>query len=574
MKLLPIAAICFLLGTAGGWHTRGPSPAEASTTTENARVSPRQARSRQKAQKVGVPADVAARLAPIYAAKTPAERLRATIHLARTLPVSEMARWFDNKWFDSRKGSDGNVFSEITRNRWMEEEPEGLLNHVRLRNWNNLNDIAERWARQDPDRALAYLDSGIHGDEKDRLKMAMLGGLTEARPDLVLAAAAEHTGNENYQWREIFKKLAHHDPSALENADLGPGMKSIARQALLSAALDRDFNGEITRRIGSSEGQALIATVLQEDYNLARKVSSDLLARMGTLPPELLEKLGSASHSLVSNDPLAWLNADLASLNLSPEVARRFERDALSHLTYKDPEEVLRRLGQSEFDQNQGVQLASQALNRLKNTDPAKAAEWQARLLATAPDPEYAAALQAQFTQRDQTKPATAADIFRMFEANTSPNSGWQLANTIQSATPAARLEFQARLKSMESHEVAALAHKIESRQLAPEIQAPLLSAAIQHPRETTEEDNQRGRNTAEMAAVNLATTWVVKDPAAASRWAASLPAGEARLWTLRNLVANWAPYDTPAANAWLATLPPADQTDVREFLKGESQQR
>jgi hypothetical protein len=67
--------------------------------------------------------------------------------------------------------------------------------------------------------------------------------------------------------------------------------------------------------------------------------------------------------------------------------------------------------------------------------------------------------------------------------------------------------------------------------------------------------------------ASHFAVNWAKNDPAAASDWVQSLPAGDARQWAQKNLAANWAQVDPEATDRWLGTLSAAERTQVREFM-------
>lgn len=61
----------------------------------------------------------------------------------------------------------------------------------------------------------------------------------------------------------------------------------------------------------------------------------------------------------------------------------------------------------------------------------------------------------------------------------------------------------------------------------------------------------------------HLAERWAAKNPAAAARFAQSLPAGETRWAVLASVVQRWREYDVVAASAWLNTLEPTPDHDA-----------
>jgi DNA-directed RNA polymerase subunit F len=68
--------------------------------------------------------------------------------------------------------------------------------------------------------------------------------------------------------------------------------------------------------------------------------------------------------------------------------------------------------------------------------------------------------------------------------------------------------------------------------------------------------------------ASEYASRLAFRDPASASQWVATLPAGEARLWAQKNVGRNWAVYDPKAAGQWVASLPAGARSEVRAFME------
>ena len=71
--------------------------------------------------------------------------------------------------------------------------------------------------------------------------------------------------------------------------------------------------------------------------------------------------------------------------------------------------------------------------------------------------------------------------------------------------------------------------------------------------------------------ASKLATDWARDDPQAASRWAQSLPAGDTRLWVMKNVAKQWAEYEPSVAATWTRALPAAERAAVEAYLAEES---
>jgi hypothetical protein len=72
-----------------------------------------------------------------------------------------------------------------------------------------------------------------------------------------------------------------------------------------------------------------------------------------------------------------------------------------------------------------------------------------------------------------------------------------------------------------------------------------------------------------------FAATWAGQEPAKAAAWAADLPTGPAREWSLKNVARAWQGYSDSEAQTWINTLPTSDQAAVETFLqRKESKQR
>ncbi len=191
MKLPPahflVPAVCAAFAFAG-WHVAGEKN-PASTAASAVEAPPRQIK-RSSPRTSGardMPAEVRERLARIHAARTPEDRMRATIELAHSLSVSEMERWYVAEWFNFDDGMESNVFYRITRARWLAEDPAGLMAYSLRRNSDKTHEVAGQWAKQDPAAALAFLVS-TKKDPTDfqRLVYAMAGPLAAVDPALAL----------------------------------------------------------------------------------------------------------------------------------------------------------------------------------------------------------------------------------------------------------------------------------------------------------------------------------------------------------------------------------------------------
>lgn len=190
---LPSLVFC-TAALAGWWQANLPGNPDVSNPSAVPTRSSRPPRPPRNASRKAEPEHVRRLLAPVRAARTPEERQRAAIHLALTLPVAELAAWFDAEWYPFRDGIDVNVFYRLTRQRWQEEDPAGYLNRALVKKPDDTNEAAHLWAKRDPEAALAWLHALT--DPRDFTAMAdsVYYSLAMARPALALAEIAKLRG--------------------------------------------------------------------------------------------------------------------------------------------------------------------------------------------------------------------------------------------------------------------------------------------------------------------------------------------------------------------------------------------
>lgn len=565
--ILPIAMI--LLGGAIGFLSVPNGPIHAQE--ESTRLSPRKARDRSRSTTHAVPPEIAEKLRPIHTAKNPAERLRAVIHLANTLPIGELAKWYDAKWLTLQDGGDLNVFYEITRNRWIAEDPGSILDRARLKNWSNLGDITTRIAQTNPDFALEYLETVKNPSDRKNLLANMAQGLGESRPEALLHLAATQFDSTQgtYTWASAFLAIAKSQPGLLENPALPPELRNLARTSLTSTRLEANFGAELSNLLKSPTGLSDLTAIL-EDYNFSRKHSSSLLDHLAQLPPDWLNHLGQRSYYLGQKDPASWITTDLEALGMIESTAKDLRQRAWQQLASGTPSEffaLYNKLNKEPIESQ--INAISNALRTLTWKNQGQAQEWLDYYLARTDDENTRKILRDSVSQADTSEKLDPESLReRLKDAN---NDAGQLSNLpydLSNAGPQVMQEFRSSVTSMTTEEQAKFARNYSEHDLSRfpiDIQANLIEAMIQHPPDEPTENLERR---IWYQASQLATSWGTEDPVAASRWVTQLPAGEPRQWALRNLATSWMPYEPAAAEAWLKKLPAADQTDVRQFLE------
>jgi hypothetical protein len=566
---------------AGWWQADRPGNPDASNPSAVPTRSSRPPRPPRHASRKAEPDHVRRLLAPVRAARTPEERQRAAIQLALTLPVAELAAWFDAEWYPFRDGIDVNVFYRLTRQRWQEEDPAGYLNRALVKKPDDTNEAASLWAKRDPEAALTWL----HGltDPRDFTAMAdsVYSGLAKARPALALAEIVKLRGrlpNAESTLQGMLAELAGNSAAALRQAATTwpVELREMAGQALACDLLKRDFAAGIAEFQGRDNGRALFLKALNSDRALAAK----LVDSVGSLPEGWFAAAvkQSGGWSLVNQNPERWMQVDLAALGLDEATAADFREATLKSLASKDPAAALRAVDTVGMGEPERQSLRESIFRTMAYRNPEEA---QA-MLAQLSDPtmiarceEFLESLKSGGT-KPKVLPSPAEWVTNLGTPGSSEGRSpsllyeakatWDLDSVKEARTAFAQLpaEQKARAASQLS-----LGQGIEEM---PELRADAFRWMLENPPSATDAGATADRETGLLrGASQLATGWARDDPQAASRWAQSLPAGDTRLWVMKNVAKQWAEYEPSAAATWTRALPAAERAEVEAHLADES---
>lgn len=574
-----LATACFAAFALAGWKAAAPEKQATPgvSTAPSAKASKRGPRT---AGKSAMPEDVRQRLAAIHGARTPDERLRATLALAHSLPVSEMERWYKADWFDFHDNMDSNLFFRITRARWLAEDPEGLMTYFLRRNSDKTYEMAERWAQQDPHAALAFMQGVKNQNDIQRIAPSIAGPLAQADP---AAAAAEVLrlqklfGNgESYAVTDLIGELALHAPDLLEaeSATWPVGIQKTAREALVAASLKKDFATGIATLRDAPDGKNRFLAAMESDSNLIKE-----MAKNPTSLPDgwFAEAASSNPYYLVNEDPGKWIDTDLAAMGFDESQAIRLRSYAMSYLGQKDPDRALALLEGDTLDQSQRNDLLSNTLSYLATKDKARAEAWIATLTDPQEIEQARQALENASAEAENKTPPTPAEWLSGL-VDKSESAMWQYARLTQSWDRDQLAAATAEFAGLPADQKSSIASKLANANQGS-TPTPLLAEAIRHLLENpVAPDPATERNGAGTVLVrstsNLASTWGREDPVAAGRWVRSLPPGDERLWAAKNLAAQWAEYEPAAARQWAAALPADERKEVVDYLDTGSAQK
>ena len=586
------AFLGFLAMVVIGWKLADePAQPTASQPEISARPAERPTRSTRRS---GPPDAVRQRMAALRAIASPTERLRATMALAKSLPVSEIPAWLDGRWFNAGEGFDLILFNKLLKERWQLEDPEGLLAWSFKNNSSQARSTLTSWAKTDPQRALTYLKE--HPNRE--LEIQVLTEISKQNPAQALQALGElpaagksNSGMGDYYLQQLLQQLAKSSPTALETAlaSLSPALRKLAESALIGNRMATSFDTEIRKLWERPDGWKIFEQLSDNGTNFRKMI----FAEMENLPPAWRAKLAENSYRYVeTKDAEKWFHADLEGFGFTEAQAKDIRIRAVSALASNAPETALKLMADMDLDPNYRQNIIA---NLFANLDPKKV-QADALLALLGSDEEREQARKYLARQSDASEP-TVSKI--------EQPADWLTQVAALDAKSVFSISFQYLhiLRSWDAEKITALSSEFKTlpddrkRQVAKlltqnggfaenikSLQGDALRYLIANPEPAPESTEPTSGNAqaqrlpdgtqftpAESAAISqaseFAVNWAKQDPTAASDWVQSLPAGDAKLWAQKNLAANWAQVDPEATDRWLSTLPAADRTQVREFM-------
>ncbi len=569
----------FLAMAVVGWNLAGgkhPSPAAAGIAMPSGKHADR---SMRPVRSAGPGAIAGKRLDAIRRAGSPEARMRATLDLANSLPPSEFAAWLDGGFFTLREGAELTLFTKILQERWLLEDPEGLLLWSLKNETSQGRSILTTWAEKEPQRAIDFFKK--HPD--DSAEMRALAAIAKTHPALALQRLQEMvaagisvkgTGNAS----SLLRQLAEKSPAALEAmlGSLPKQLRTQAEAALCGQRLTASFATEIRALWDRPDGWKIFQLNLSENQELRGKLFDEL----ANLPPAWIASVASNSYYFVNEKNAGrWLDADLAGYGFTPEQAKNLRASALGTLAYKHPEEAIKRMGKMDMDVNSRQNIIANLLNSV-DSDPEKAAALIATLGSEADRQLARSTLDARAANQDGTKIEQPADWLEKMATLDSKNAGnaysyFSLLGQWDSDKLAA---LTTQFKSMRDDKKLLVAQAIAAgRRYELDSNPSLAGEAIRYlvvnPPAAPDPAlgaNRSSENDPLRMASEYAGRLAVKDPVAAGDWVQTLPAGDAKLWAQKNLAKNWAIHDPKAANQWAKSLPADARTAVQDFMKKE----
>lgn len=566
-----IAALSFLLCGAAGWILAGSGPRTLSNDAQAPTVPGKLSGRSQAGSKRGVPDEVNRLLAPVRAAKSPAERARAAAQLALNLPIGEIGRWYEAGWFGAEDSLEAETFFRITRDRWLAEDATGLIDFLIDHQHRGLNDSARAWAGRDPKAALEYLFSQTDETRKAQMYgMAsfMAWGLGEdVDPGVVNFALGRMAETKVYGGPELVKKLvalkANAEPGRLaeEAVNWPEPMRKIATDLLNREELQRDPAAALARIRGEPDSKQSFIDAITSKAGLA----SELFARVGEWPEgAFLEMVQKHPTYLVGGDLKKWLEIDLTGLGLSDQELMRVRVRAIQQFVRDNPKEALGSILAREVSPEERQMAIQEAFTKMTRGNDALSTE----MLALLTDKEEIAFAEKAIeedrerVQSEKKGPVGPAEWITSLSRASDGTIQMTPRNWTKAEVDVARGEFQ----KLAPEEKAKAAQVI--MQDFRGTQALLSADAISYLAENHVDDGKSKGRSPFPAASMMISQWGSRDPGAASRWAGSLPDGKLRSTALRLLAGKWSEYDPAEARRWIATLPEEERAGLEKHIE------
>ena len=572
---LRLPAAVFALCAIAGWMAGRMNPAQPAAGGESGSED-KAAKTTRGKSKSSVPSEVIAMLAPVRAAKTTDERLRATLQLAGDIPVADIEKWLNARWFDGSEDMQESLFTRTLLSRWQEENPAAMLAFCLRKEIRITYEFATDWAQRDPAAALDCI--GQEKDPRTRSRMLAYMGETLAKADPAAVAARigdlfAATGPEQgNQVAGLIRALASSSPDLLKAEALKwpKVLQDTARNGLVSASLKKDFTRGLAELSRQEDGKRIFMEIAGNDSELMASIGRD----PGSLPDGWLGEMlsrRSGSYYLVQDDPGKWLDSDLAAMGLNENQARQLRSSALSQLASKDPEKLKSLLAGQELGKEERSAAIQYLVGRL---DKDQAEAWMAGL-SDEVDREAAKTAFAFRSENDGNSVTPAGLLIDLAEAGR--NISWAESRV---AGKWGREQMQALndgFDALPGDKKALIAGKFvtnNQREIPMEVKAKALDYLLANPAAASsgelpqEQNGGQRRDPLAVAACDIAVAWVEKDSAAAADWVSGLPSGKERLWAAKNLAARWAEYEPSAASRWIAALPASERSEVEKFMK------
>lgn len=415
-------------------------------------------------------------------------------------------------------------------------------------------EVFAQWAKTDPVAAAARLALMPPDRAGENSAGQLAASWAQKDPDAALEWAKTLTGDRKaVSASEVYKVIARDNPEkAWERLMAEPGhLRGKIVGGILQIVADEDPRKAMAMLMTmENKSELRIATngfLGNLSWNDTR-LAFDLIDQVKD-PATRRENLGNQMYYA------AWTSPDL----LKEQIAKLTDREkidssgsVLRGLVSSDPaaaEKYFLALPEAQ----RSTQTLSMLLSMYSNRDPEQAFDFA---VSFQNPQEQTAAVKGLFQNWSREDPEAAADGWKKLPAGQGRLEALDnLAESWGQSDPAAAKAWADSLVGAEKARALAAVLPAMARDDPSGASAQLARLIAAPP-------DGMGQNLASSAG-SLAGQWADDDPAAASQWAAALPAGPSRDAGLKAVAASWSKYDAIATSQWLGTLEAGSSRDA-----------
>ena len=532
-----------------------------------------------------LPEHVRQAITPVLAARSDEDRQRAAVHLARSVPVAEMADWLDGRWYPSAAGLDAWVFDRLIRQRWLEQDPAGLASACVFRNTGDFEQIIRIWTKRDPEGVVAWLWRVEGTDGLNRIAQTCFNEVLRNKPLLALAQAPvihDRLGESASPWlAAMLANIArdHQDAVRQQQSAWPESLRSMAHRALNSVSATSDFPEIIARMKKEPDGLEQFVKAISSDRFAARVLENADLLPKGWLAAASLSEY---SFFMMDTDPKYWLDVDLSAHGLSDSMVSKLLDFGMSGLMNRDPEQAVLLLKRGDLRPKDRRELLVNGFSRLAKRDQRRAEDCLAELT----DPKEIA------RARDSINNAFVGTLSKPEAPLKLTAQEWLAAFASERGLPARQaksaLEWNAGTTAILRDGFAALSEPqkdmvslasvlFDSRNMGESrgdlsaltwLRAEGIARYLNDPPHARI-NLQIDLSMVEPSIMRFAIGWALEDPVSASRWAQEdLPLGPMRIGVMKNVADYWHKYQPAAAMSWLRSLPDGEREKIERHFR------
>jgi hypothetical protein len=540
----------FLVAGLAGWKLAAPELPSSTSSPSSLNTRPSSGRIRQS-ETSGPPAWARASVAAIQQAAAPEDRLRRILALANAVPVSEIPKWLDGRWFHPGEGFEPTFFTELLLKRWESADPLAMA-HWRMQSEpHEAEPVLMRFANTDPEAVIALLKERPSGHIEINVLSEMAKNHPEIAWDRFMELVSRDMGNSAAETNttSFLHAMAKTHPAMLEAAlgQLPAFWNDRAKDALVGQRLMDHFDEEIRKLWNSPDGWMRFSNNLSIDG-----MADKLFGELPNLPASWRQSIANGDW-FIWKDAGKWWHADLEGSGFTPEQARKIRMTALKRMSQENPETAIASMDGIELSVSERADLLQSIFLRAQVTPEDTAG--LLKLLPTEEDREAARAI----SDRRTTFVAVPAIVdpaeWLTAFGNADPKSSefHQYRNMTRLWEPEKAAELGTRIRGLPEDQKLKVAGLLKSQWCdygaddQPFLHGEALRCLATHP--------DQFPDLVQSTSIH-AVKWAQNDPAAASEWVRSLPNGEARQWAEKNLAAYLEQVDPDAARQWLGSQP------------------